>query len=68
MVTSTRVLFVKGQGKDVISFLAGESRASLAYLVYYYVSDAMELITDDVPLFYVATRGAESQMHTPVTV
>lgn len=68
MVASSRVLFVKGQGKDVISFLAGESHASLAYLVYFYVSDAMKLITDDVPLFYVATRGAESQMHTPVTV
>lgn len=34
---------MKGQGKDVISFLTGESHASLAYLVYFYVRDAMKL-------------------------
>ena len=68
MVASPRVLFVKGQGKDVISFLTRESHASLEQLVYFYVTDAVKLIIDDVSLFYVATRGAESQMQALVTI
>ena len=41
---------------------------SLEHLVYFYVTDAVKLIIDDVCLFNVATRRAESQMQTLVTI
>lgn len=68
MVASPRALFVKGQGKDVIPFPTGKSHASLEYLVYFYVTDAVKLIIDGISFFYVATRGAESQTQALVTV
>ena len=51
----------------MISFLTRESHASLEHLVYFYVTDAVKLIIDDVCLFNAATRRAESQMQTLVT-
>lgn len=52
----------------MISFLTRESHASLEHLVYFYVTDAVKLIIDDVCLFNVATRRAENQMQTLVTI
>ena len=52
----------------MISFLTREIHASLEHLAYFYVTDAVKLIIDDVCLFNVGTRRAESQMQTLVTI
>lgn len=68
MVVSPWILFVKGQGKDGISFLTRENHGSLEYLVYFYVTNAAKLVIDEVSVFYVATRRAKSQMQALVTI